>query len=206
MAGIDRGEPPSHRAGWLRGVIAVAALGLVLVACRSPQPPAPPPPAAPEPRVVAPAPAEAPRRFCPALARIVDAERHGFAALRSQRLDGELWSGREQPEGLVGCRIEGGYWPAAIYQCRHETPPAREARSLERGFEAFAAEIDACLAGPEMAARQWQRGRPMALARGERFLQWHDNATLPRPILVLKIEEDIARRRFELLLRVSTFR
>jgi hypothetical protein len=181
-------------------------LPALLVGCRgpAPEPPPLPEPVPAPPPVVAPAPP--PPDFCPALARIVEAERDGYASLRAGRGANAVWLASVQPAGLTDCRIEGDYWPAATYVCRLAGARSESAQVLRADFDGFARAVDACLERPYWHPRLWQRGRVMELARGERFLQWHDNSRLPRPILVLKIEEDIRARRFDVLLRVQTFR
>jgi len=190
----------------------LVGLLLLLAAC-APRPPAEPPAApATAPPVAAPTvPDDGPvssraDRFCDDLLRIVEAEAGGFAALRTARVGPAAWQGALLPEGTRSCTVEGDDHPGAEYVCRGETIQGGRAELLEPAFRRLASDLDACLARAVWFPRNWERGRVMQFAGGERQQTWRDLAPLPKPAVALKIEEDFRNRLHYLRLAVFTLR
>jgi hypothetical protein len=187
---------------------AALALVAVLAACASEPEPLPPPPP-PEPAVTrheAPAaPAPVPRReLCPVLTALL-AEENGFAALRGQALAEERWLAREVLPGTRSCTIEGDAWPRATFQCVSGSLGS-DRTVVDDEFEHLAAEIDRCLARPSWFPRTWERGQEFTFALGERQLAWIDDGTRPPSTVILKVQQDLVRRDYELRVSVGAVR
>ena len=189
------------------GTLALAMAALA--ACASePEPPPPSPP--PQPAVTrheAPAAATpVPRReLCPILTALLSGEENGFAGQRGQALAEERWLAREVLPGTRSCTIEGDAWPRATYQCVSGSLGAD--RTLVEGeFEHLAGEIDRCLARPSWFPRTWQKGQEFTFAMGERQVAWTDTGTRPPSTVILKVQQDLVRRDYELRVSVGAVR
>lgn len=183
------------------------ALVAALAACASePEPPPPPPPEPPVTRYQAPAaPAPVPQReLCPVLAALL-AEDNGFAELRGEALAEERWLAREVLPGTRSCTIEGDGWPRATYQCVSGSLGS-DRTVVEGEFEHLAAEIDRCLARPSWFPRSWDRGQAFTFAMGERQVAWTDDGTRPPSTVILKVQQDLVRRDYELQVSVGAVR
>jgi hypothetical protein len=186
-------------------------LGLALAAlvgcAGEPEPPPPPPPEPAVTRYEAPvAPAPVPQReVCPVLTSLLSGEENGFAGLRGHPLDEERWLAREILPGTRSCTIEGGEWPRATYHCVSGSLGSDRV-VVEDEFEHLADEIDRCLARPSWFPRSWQKGQEFTFAMGERQLAWTDTGTRPPSTVVLKVQQDLTRRDYELRVSVGTVR
>ena len=111
------------------------------------------------------------------------------------------------PAGLRSCAIEGDYCPR-----RHLCLPRRGDRRAARAtccsadYRRLAAEVDACLQQPIWYPRLWRQGQDFAFAGGERQVIWRDGSTGPKPVVALKIEEDIGSGVYFLRLAVASDR
>lgn len=141
--------------------------------------------------------------FCGALTRIIEAEHDAFAPLRSTPVDQRTWRGRTVPEPFTGCRVQGDYYPGALYVCRSGLAPAT---MLQGRFADLSSRIDSCLRRPSWYPRDWRRGDVFQFAGAEKQVMWRDVAEQPAPAVTLKIEEDFARARYLLRLAVRTLR
>lgn len=209
MRGSRKRPPPerglSPAAGWWSSL----ALSLLLAACgEAPKRPLASADGRPRPAPAAPVPPPGPTEpgFCAALVQVVEAERGGFVAMRAERFGPELWDAAVVPEGLDQCRVEGGWRPAATFVCRAEELWRGPPDLLLPTFERLGAAVDECLARPIWYPRDWQSGRAVALAGGERQRVWRDHAGSPAPSVTLKIEEDFATGSFFVRLAVETRR
>jgi hypothetical protein len=193
---------------WTR-VPAVLAV-LILAGCGGGESPRTPPvrQAALLPRTSEPVedPAERRERFCRTLARIIDAEPTGFAALRAPQAGGQGWDGVVVPPGLDACRVDGNAGAGPSYVCHGQAVAGDAADLLEGSYRDLAGEIDACLAEPIWYPHNWQRGQDFAFAAGERQTVWRDNSSAASSSVALKVEEDLARRLFHLRLAVAPAR
>lgn len=199
--------------GWAPAGVAIGLL-ILLVAC-GPRPPAgPPAPPEPAPVIEAPLPPEEDAepvtsrvdRLCDDLQRIVGAEPRGFAALRGTRVGPTAWQGAVRLEGTRSCTVEGDSHPGAEYVCRGETLQGGRYELLEPAFNRLASDLDACFARAVWFPRNWERGRVIRFAGGERQQTWRDLSPMPKPAVALKIEEDFQSRVHYIRLAVFTLR
>ena len=145
-------------------------------------------------------------RFCGALARIIDAEPAGFGPLRGPGAGERRWDGSVVPAGLGGCEIDGDYYPGATYVCRGEAIVGGPGDLLLADYRQLTNEIDACLQQPIWYPRIWRQGQEFAFAGGERQVIWRDGNSGPKPVVALKIEEDLGRGVYFLRLAVASDR
>lgn len=173
-----------------------------------PPPPAPQRQAALPPAAAEPVEDEATRRarFCGELARVIDAEPAGFAAMRGTALGERSWDGRVVPSGLRDCRVEGDYYPGASYVCRGESLAGGSAALLLPGYRELVQDVGYCLEQPIWYPRLWRQGQDFEFAGGERQTIWRDGGSGPKPTVALKIEEDLAGRFYYLRLAVASDR
>jgi hypothetical protein len=155
-------------------------------------PPAPPPPA----------PAE--RELCDVLPAVLATETDGFAGLRASPIAADSWRGARTLPGTERCTIEGAAWPVARYTCASRRFDVNNRESAEAGFERLARTIDECLAKPIWFPRDWQKGESFEFAMGERLQAWTDQSVTPPTQVVLKMQQDLDRRGYELKLDLES--
>lgn len=187
----------------------LACLALILlIGCQAePEPPgqplgpparlvdrAPPAPAAP----VAP-----PPDLCAALAGIVATETDGFATLRAEPVAARSWRGRAVPPGTERCTIEGDAWPHARYLCAGAPFATGQRDGAQAAYQALVRKVDQCLTSPIWFPRDWRRGEPFEFAMGERLQTWTDHSTLPPSQVVLKVQQDLTSRAYQVQLSLE---
>jgi hypothetical protein len=148
-------------------------------------------------------PGERQERFCRALTVIVDAEPDAFAHLRAAPAGERSWDGGVVPPGLDDCRVEGDYHPGALYVCRGSAIAGGSPELLLGSYRSLAADVDACLLQPIWYPRDWRRGDEFTFAGGERQTVWRDGSTGEKPMVALKVEEDLALKQWLLRLAVG---
>ena len=203
----------SDRLTALRPLARRLAFGLIvlgLATCRAapdrPQPPAPPPavaslglgpPAAPPPVPVE-------RRLCDVLPAVLATEADGFAGLRAGPIAADSWRGARTLPGTERCTIEGDAWPRARYTCASRPYLIDNRDSAKARFDALARTIDECLKKPIWFPRDWRKGEPFEFAMGERLQAWTDQSVSPPTQVVLKMQQDIDRRGYQLQLNLES--
>ncbi len=186
---------------------------LALAACQASEKPQAPPPEPAPPTLDSGPPAAAPlfaaepqRELCPALAGVIATESDGFAKLRASQIGAASWLGRDTLPGTERCTIEGEAWPRARYACASESYQAGGRDGADARFDALARAIDRCLSQPIWFPRDWQKGAPFQFAMGERLQTWTDQSTQPPFQVVLRMQQDIDRRSYQLRLDLESVR
>jgi hypothetical protein len=189
-----------------------SALGLsalALAACQAqPAPPTAPPSPPPIPTVglgppAAPPPPPVERELCEVLPAVLAGETQGYAGLRASRIAADSWRGAQTLPGTERCTIEGDTWPRARYVCASRRFAVANRDGAEAGFERLAQAIDECLRRPIWFPRNWEKGEPFEFAMGERLLTWTDQSVSPPSQVVLKIQQDLDRRGYQLTLNLE---
>ncbi len=192
--------------GWL-------SLGLVvltLTACQAA--PAPPPASAPTPATAAlglgppatPAPTvPVERELCDVLPAVLATETEGFARLRASPVAADSWRGAQTLPGTERCTIEGDAWPRARYTCASRPYLIDNRDRAKARFDALARTIDECLKKPIWFPRNWRKGEPFEFAMGERLQAWTDQSVSPPSQVVLKMQQDLDRRGYQLKLNLE---
>ncbi|HEX3208635.1 MAG TPA: hypothetical protein VHQ91_04595 [Geminicoccaceae bacterium] len=189
--------------------LARGLLALTLAACQAPPaPPAARPSPPPVPTVglgppAAPPPAPVERELCEVLPAVLAGESDGFAGLRASHIAADSWRGAQTLPGTERCTIEGDAWPRARYVCASRRFGVANRDGAEAGFERLAQAIDECLSRPIWFPRNWERGEPFEFAMGERLLAWTDQSVSPPSQVVLKIQQDLDRRGYQLTLNLE---
>jgi hypothetical protein len=190
--------------------LALGLVGLVVAACQGPSspPPAPaPPPAAATVGLgppAAPPPAPAERELCDVLPAVLATEAGGFARLRTSPIAADSWRGARTLPGTERCTIEGDAWPRARYTCASRPYLIDNRDRAKARFESFARTIDECLKRPIWFPRSWQKGEPFEFAMGERLQTWTDESISPPTQVVLKMQQDLDRRGYQLKLNLES--
>jgi hypothetical protein len=176
-----------------------------LAACQAA--PAPPPPASAAldlgpPAQPPPTPVE--RELCDVLPAVLATEADGFAGLRASHISADSWRGARTLPGTERCTIEGDAWPRARYTCASRRFDIDNRDGAEAGFERLARTIDECLRKPIWFPRDWRKGEPFEFAMGERLQTWTDQSVTPPSQVVLKMQQDLDRRGYQLKLDLES--
>jgi hypothetical protein len=191
------------------GRLALGLLAIALAACQAASAPPPPRPSPPPSAAVglgppaAPPPAPIERQLCDVLSAVLATETAGFARLRASHIAADSWRGAQTLPGTERCTIEGGAWPSARYVCASRRFDVDNRDAAEAGFDRLARTIDECLSKPIWFPRSWERGEPFEFALGERLQAWTDQSVSPPSQVVLKMQQDLDRRGYQLTLNLE---
>lgn len=146
------------------------------------------------------------RELCTVLAALIATEAEGFARLRGPAVAGEVWLASTTLPGTERCTIEGDAWPRARFICAGAPLEADRRQVAQIEFDELAAEIDQCLQKPIWFPRDWRKGQLFQFALGERLQTWTDHSTSPSSAVVLKVQQDLTSRDYQVQLNVETVR
>jgi hypothetical protein len=193
----------SRAAALLARVLIVLALAACQAPPASPAAPSSPPPTAGLGPPAAPPPAPVEGELCDVLPAVLAGETDGFAGLRASHIAADSWRGAQILPGTERCTIEGDAWPRARYVCASRRFDVASRDGAAAGFERLARAIDECLRRPIWFPRNWERGEPFEFAMGERLQTWTDQSVSPPSQVVLKIQQDLDRRGYQLTLNLE---